>query len=75
MTTVVSQEKPWPVIYDQRGSQSVYTEWSEIFIERQIWFEHCVSRLSIQREYEQIFSLEFNNERSLDDRNFQEENK
>ena len=23
MTTVASQEKPWPVIYDQRGSQSV----------------------------------------------------
>ena len=23
MTTVASQEKPWPVIYDQRDSQSV----------------------------------------------------
>ena len=23
MTTVASQEKPWPVIYDQRSSQSV----------------------------------------------------
>ena len=23
MTTVASQEKPWPVIYEQRGNQSV----------------------------------------------------
>ena len=26
MITVASQDKPWPVIYDQRGSQSVKKE-------------------------------------------------